>query len=416
MKTTWLKLLTAALLLFSAAAVLPGAALAITDYQAKLNPRFQKTRRQSTALIIVHTSEAGQVSTLRTLSEGKAIGKSRTRGGHAHYAVGRDGRVYRILHHSLRADHAGLSMWNGVRDVSDISVGIELVGYHNQDLTARQYEALKQLLIQLRAIYKIPEKNVLAHSQVAYGNPNRWFKRPHRGRKRCALNLDRRRAGLSDQWSYDPDVRAGRLLQDPLINRVFYSSVRAPAISRAVHDSNVISLSNTAWNIAGEDYNSGQTVYVLPSGKRVPGDRLQKEVGWGRLPAGTRVLLNQSREVREQAGPIFTIGGDSTAWSFAGPHYNEPSTFYFFPDRTMVGGERIRDWDVLPPGTRMIFPYRPPREIKNVPGQTAWGLAGRLYNDPRTVYLLPGGAPLSGDQVKDFSSLPSGTLIFLKID
>ena len=102
----------------------------IRDYQRHLNRKFKKQKRLSTRFIIVHTSEAGLESTLRTLSSGKKAGRSRTRGGHAHYAIARNGRTYRILHHRYRANHTGLSMWNGVTDISSHSIGIELVGYH----------------------------------------------------------------------------------------------------------------------------------------------------------------------------------------------------------------------------------------------------------------------------------------------
>ncbi len=391
----------------------------IKDYRKQLNPEFNREARQSTRFIIVHTSEAGLASTLRTLSGGKKISKYHgTKGGHAHYVIARNGQVYRILDHGYRADHAGLSMWNGVEDISSHSLGIELVGYHYDEITAEQYRSLSWLIKELQKIYNIPDKNVLAHSQVSYGEKNLWFNKAHRGRKRCALNFDRRRVGLTDAWTGDPDVRSGRLLGDRQITRIFYKGFRAYTSTQpAAELSNIISASNTAWNIAGEDYNSPETVYILPGKDKqtVRGDRLGELVGWSRVPTGTQVLVNQPLDREKQEGPIFTITRDYTAWSFAGSAYRKPSTIYFLPGDKIVPGNQIKDWDALPTGTRLIIDYQGPTLIQAIEGQTPWGIAKKAYNHKETIYLVPGKSLVTGDRVEDFNNLPRGTKIFIKI-
>ncbi|MCP4155352.1 MAG: N-acetylmuramoyl-L-alanine amidase, partial [bacterium] len=201
-----------------------GKKLNIKDYRKRIHPKFKKVKRKSTRFIIVHTSEAGLASTLGTIARGKRVKRNyRTYGGHAHYVIARNGRVYRILSHRYRADHAGLSRWNGIEDISSHSLGIELVGFHYGEITDSQYSSLKKLVKKLRKTYRIPGKNVLTHSQVSYGKANRWHKHLHRGRKRCGLNFDRARIGLQNQvWTYDPDVKRGRLTQDRQIYTVFY--------------------------------------------------------------------------------------------------------------------------------------------------------------------------------------------------
>jgi N-acetyl-anhydromuramyl-L-alanine amidase AmpD len=420
----------------------------IIDYQKHLNRRFKKISRLSTQLIIIHTSEAGLVSTLRTLSGGKHIGRYRTIGGHANYCIARDGQIYRTLHHRYRADHAGLSMWNGIEDISSHSVGIELVGYHYDTITSQQYKSLSRLLNILQRIYNIPDKNVLTHSQVSYGKPNLWFKRPHRGRKRCALNFQWEKAGLKDAWSYDPDVKAGRLAKDRHIYAMFYKkrpkktikkdiivetsseeitkqpriveteetttpndTEKIPAVKKIT---NIISRCNTAWNIAGEDYDDSTTLYILPGDQAIRGDQIAKTIGWSRIPSGTRVLLNQPPEVEKDKGPIFLISKEYTAWSFAGPDFSKPSTFYILPGERIVPGNRVSDWDSLPDGTRMIIGYSGPFNIQNMRGKTAWGIAGKAYNLRQTLYLIPGRGLYSGDQIKDFNDLPGGSKLFLK--
>ncbi|MBC8247476.1 MAG: N-acetylmuramoyl-L-alanine amidase, partial [Deltaproteobacteria bacterium] len=195
----------------------------IRDRRYKLHRRYKKVRREQTKYIIVHTSEAGLRSTLNVISTGKIFRRGgRTYGGHAHYVIARNGRTYRTLDKNYRADHAGLSMWNGETDISDVSIGIELVGYHYTPITKKQYWSLGILIDILKDVYHLDDRAVLTHSQVAYGKPNRWVKRNHRGRKKCAKNFERRKADLVQAWSYDPDVRAWRLKADRKLNAIYY--------------------------------------------------------------------------------------------------------------------------------------------------------------------------------------------------
>ena len=228
---TYLSVIVCGLCIIAGSGALPvkaapakGKRLVIKDYRKHLSRKFVKEKRLSTRYIIIHTSEGGLASTLTTLSRGKLIeGSYRTYGGHAHYTIARNGDVYQVLDTHYRADHAGLSMWDEVEDISSHSLAIELVGFHYGEITDPQYNSLGLLVDRLQKKYHIPGKNVLTHSQVSYGKPNPWYKRPHRGRKRCGLNLDRSRIGLGkDFWTYDPDVEAGRLDQDLQIYTIFY--------------------------------------------------------------------------------------------------------------------------------------------------------------------------------------------------
>ncbi|NIP23136.1 MAG: N-acetylmuramoyl-L-alanine amidase, partial [Phycisphaerae bacterium] len=97
---------------------------------------------------------------------------------------------------------AGISMWDGETDISKVSIGIELVGYHYTPITEDQYRAVGLLIDILQDVYELDDKAVLTHSQVAYGPPNRWHRKNHRGRKRCAKNFIRAKAGLGPTWSH----------------------------------------------------------------------------------------------------------------------------------------------------------------------------------------------------------------------
>jgi N-acetylmuramoyl-L-alanine amidase len=320
----------------------------IVDYQAHLGPRFEKRTRKSTRFIIVHSTECRLRSALRTLSRGKARhGRFISQGGHANYLVGRDGTIYRILDPRYRADHAGVSMWKGVQDLSDHSLGIELEGFHDQPFSAQQYRSLKWLLDVLRRRYRIASRDVLEHCRVAYTKPNRFYARNWRGRKRDPGidNFDRRRAGLNEEYAYDPDVVAGRLGGDR--SRVRPAAASAPraggSVSKATRVAQ-IGPGHTAWSIAGPRHRQASTLYVFPDGKTRRGDEIRD---WSGLPAGTAVYLDVP------ARSVEILSAERTAWRIAGGDFDAATTLYAFPDGTSRRGDEIVDWSELPDGTRV---------------------------------------------------------------
>ena len=263
----------------------------IEDYQDHLNSAFTKRRRQDTRFILVHSTECQLQSALRSLSRGKVRhGRRVTLGGHAHYLLARRGTIYRILDPKYRADHAGVSMWRGVQDLSDHSLGIELEGFHDVPFTTAQYRSLSWLLRVLRKRFAIASRDVLEHYRVAYTPPNRFFSRNWRGRKRDPGlgNFDRRRAGLRDEYAVDPDVLAGRVGMSPHPTpRRRVSAQARPSPRRAAAGS--ISRNRSAWSIAGKRYDDASTLYSLPGGGTRRGNEIRD---WSHLPVGTRVFLS----------------------------------------------------------------------------------------------------------------------------
>jgi N-acetylmuramoyl-L-alanine amidase len=389
----------------------------IIDYRSWLNPNFPKIKRKETKYIIVHTSESGLQGTLCTISAGKRTRTfERTVGGHAHYVISRRGTTYYTLDKDFRADHAGESMWNGKTDISSVSIGIELVGYHYTPITNEQYRSLGILIDILKNLYHLQDRDVLTHSQVAYGDPNRWVRDSHRGRKRCASNFDRAKACLGFTWPYDPDVRAGRLTADPMLSAIFYEGPKVVAAAKR-ENTNIITHTNTAWLIAGEDYDSPATLYKLPNGRIVPGDKIETVIGWNRVPPKTEVMLNQEQESGGDEAPIETpiktITENATAWSYAGRKYNSATTFYFLPNGLIKAGPTISDWDDLPKTTRLVMGYRGPYPISL--SRNVYRIAGTSIKNPTTVYFIPPNTLLCGNKIADFNNLPSGTLVFLPI-
>ena len=141
----------------------------------------------------------------------------------------------------------------------------------------------------LKNRYRLDDLAVLTHSQVAYARPNQWISKKHRGRKNCAQNFDRKRAGLGPTWSYDPDVRAGRLLPEPVLASIFYGDGLRTEGEVASH---VLDRNTTPWEIAGKKYDSPNTLYRLPDGWVISGNRIGTKIGWNNIPIGTEVFLD----------------------------------------------------------------------------------------------------------------------------
>ena len=206
-----------ALALLAPAPLLAAPLVVKDDYRSPRNK--ERDLRKATTLIVLHTTEAHAKSSLNKLSER----------GEAHYCVVENGTVYRIVDRDREAFHAGRSMWNGKEDCDEFSIGIEVVGHHDQAVTLQQLDALKELIARLKRLYSISDVRVVCHSHVAYGAPNTWHKKKHRGRKRCgmlfAMPSVRAKLGLTARPASDPDVKARRLVQvDADLAAVLYGS------------------------------------------------------------------------------------------------------------------------------------------------------------------------------------------------
>jgi len=364
----------------------------------------ERSVRKSTSLIILHTTEAPSRSALRKLSDL----------GECHYCIDEAGQVYRIIDHRREAYHAGRSMWNGRANVDEFSVGIEVCGYHNKPLAAAQYQSLSALIAELKYIYKIADYNVLAHSHVAYGAPNKWQKRSHRGRKRCgmmfALPSVRTRLNLKTRPSSDPDVKARRLVvADAYLDQVLYGSVqqRRAVASLSAQPSNVIGKGNGAWDIARDAYDDPTTLYIFPDGKQKRGHQL---ANFKLLPVGTKVVVNALADNRPDKFQV--IGDNGKAQDIAGDEVLKASTIYVYPDGRYLRGSQLGAEGVLklPYGTKVLVGYAVGGPISSSRRPTA--ICGSRWCSPDTFFLIS-GVLIPGNKVNDVK-IPVGTMMFIK--
>ncbi|MDI6742691.1 MAG: peptidoglycan recognition family protein [Smithella sp.] len=386
-------------------------ALDIGNLYSPLNDK--RPFRPSTRYIILHTTEGSLDGSLRKVH----------RYGEAHYFVTPTGKVYRIIDRRRIATHTGRSMWNGKTTLDNMSIGIEVVGFHDKDITPAQYAALKELLRQLKRTYRIGDENILTHSMVAYGRPNRFHSQKHRGRKRCGMILShpdvRKKLGLLAAPTRDPDVTAKRLVvADPDLHRFLYKPPRVLAALAASKDqqSMVIARGNNAWRIARDKYDSPHTLYVYPDGRKLRGSEIRE---WSNIPAGTRVtFLDEDREREQEFEGFLEIGKDgSTARDLAGDLYADATTIYFFPSGLIRTGAELnasasqrKQLNNPPKGTRVLVGYIYGGYVQK--GRPASRIAGAKWNYPSTFYRLPNGRIMSGDEIGK-TKIPTRTLIFM---
>ena len=375
------------------------------DIRDRLSPfNTKRPTRPQTRYIVLHTTEGEEEGSLKKIR----------RRGEAHYFVGKNGSVYRIIDHSKIATHAGRSYWNGHKVIDNYSIGIEIVGYHDREITEAQYLAVAELVRQLKSLYDISDREILTHSMVAYGRPNRFHRYYHRGRKRCAMIFARpdvrQRLGVLDKPLEDPEVEAGRLrVADTELQEFLYSAmpVRQPA------HSNVIARGWSAWTIAREKYDSPSTLYHFPNGQELRGDQI---TNWDQIPVGTTVDTGQPAVNAEFEGFVDVKQEDSDARGIVGDVFAEVTTIYFLPNGLVRTGEDIQAdaesravLESLPLGTRILVGYVYGGRITRgrLPGQ----IAGGKWNYPSTFYRLPDGRILSGDEI-DQHRIPRNTLVF----
>lgn len=395
---------------------------ALTYSNAYASPRNrERAVRAATRYIILHTTEGEAKPSLRKLSKN----------GEAHYCIDRDGKVYRIVDRSRVAYHCGVSMWMGRRNLDEISLGIEVVGYHDRALTMAQYNALRDLILALQKIYGVSDANVMPHAQVAYGTPNRWHPRSHRGRKRCGMGYAvpaiRSMLGLTERWLSDPDVKARRLVVgDVYLSQVLYAKNALSLLPYKLPSSRkttaktaktptpktgprtyVIQKGQTAWDVARDAYNAPTTRYVFPDGKVATGDKI---TNWEALGVGTRVVLG---DADASGSPVQTLAKGMHPRRVAGEAVFAADTWYIRPTGGRVQGSKLTEKTLaaMPPGTKILVGYAMggPVTSRRLPSQ----ICPTQWDAPDTFYLMP-GQPLRASGDVDMRRVPAGTYVFYR--
>lgn len=156
--------------------VIAGCTASKKIYKIDSEKYIAKGKNERIQFIIIHyTAGSNEVSIKELTSERVS----------SHYLIpsGEDEKIYSLVPENERAWHAGVSSFRGRTNINDTSIGIEIVNEgiykeyrdyptyntyeHYVDYEKMQIEKVAQLVKDLSLKYKIPSRNILAHSDIA---------------------------------------------------------------------------------------------------------------------------------------------------------------------------------------------------------------------------------------------------------
>ncbi|MCM1324079.1 MAG: N-acetylmuramoyl-L-alanine amidase [Acetobacter sp.] len=127
-----------------------------------LLPYYNERRKDYIDTLVIHAAAQHTVSDL--------VGVLANRELSAHYVIGVDGDVVRLVPDEYRAWHAGAGEWNGERqDINSNSIGIELCNglFGEMAYAPKQIEALTELCLHLIDKYDFQSTQIIGHSDMA---------------------------------------------------------------------------------------------------------------------------------------------------------------------------------------------------------------------------------------------------------
>ena len=131
------------------------------------SPNFSKKNRNqnSIKIIVIHyTGMKSQAESIARLCSSKSKVSS-------HFLISEKGKVFQLVEENKVAWHAGISRWGKFKNLNKNSIGIELVskGHHfgYTNFKKKQIYSLIQVCKKLIKKYKIKNKNIVGHSDIA---------------------------------------------------------------------------------------------------------------------------------------------------------------------------------------------------------------------------------------------------------
>ena len=131
------------------------------------SPNYHKKSRSSktiTFIIIHYTGMQSERESLNRLINPKSKVS-------CHYLINRNGKIFKIVQEKYIAWHAGKSKWKNLNNLNKNSIGIELVNkghrFGYQSFPNKQIKSLIILCKMLKRKYKIKDRSLLGHSDIA---------------------------------------------------------------------------------------------------------------------------------------------------------------------------------------------------------------------------------------------------------
>ncbi len=138
---------------------------AVVDKKVSFGYKVPDSARTIDAVIIHSTYNAAGKDSFSL--EG-CIKQFKDYGVSAHYIIGRDGKIYRLVDEANISYHAGKSsLPDGRTNVNSTSIGIEIITTKVSSPTEAQYKAVVELVKDIKSRYQI--KYIQGHHQIAPG-------------------------------------------------------------------------------------------------------------------------------------------------------------------------------------------------------------------------------------------------------
>ena len=131
---------------------------------------WRTTRKAEIDSVVIHYISAVNIDKKDPFNIGLILKIFRDYKYSAHYLIMRDGEIWKLVNEENVAYHAGKSKLHGKsvsNSCNDFSIGIELAGGKWIDYTDEQYEALIELLNDIKTRYNINKENIVGHSDIA---------------------------------------------------------------------------------------------------------------------------------------------------------------------------------------------------------------------------------------------------------
>lgn len=125
------------------------------------SPNFGNRRGQKPELIVLHYTGMADCASARARLCDPAAEVS------AHWLIDEQGHAEALVPEDLRAWHAGAGSWQGRDDVNSRSIGIEISNPGDRPFSARQMDALADLLREIMQRWNIGPEGVIGHSDMA---------------------------------------------------------------------------------------------------------------------------------------------------------------------------------------------------------------------------------------------------------
>ncbi len=131
------------------------------------SPNYDKKARSSKSITLIIIHYTGMQSERESI---KKLVNSKSKVS-CHYLINRKGKIFNMVNDQNIAWHAGKSMWQKYSNLNKNSIGIELVNrghkYGYQNFTRKQINALVKLCKKLKRKYRIKNRFILGHSDIA---------------------------------------------------------------------------------------------------------------------------------------------------------------------------------------------------------------------------------------------------------